>query len=174
VLACSAYAATAAFLAWGFQTPSLDRIWTLDHELKIGRTWNLTDEDLAILRNALRDYPGLAEALLNDTQIGIVSAHRERWVETPEVTVIRTKEAGQYAFVELDVQTPRDHLPLNVTVKGETWKHKLSVAEHGPVFVPLPKVSEPELFTIDFKGKELRADPSILRTRVSFHEEAPE
>jgi hypothetical protein len=40
------------------------------------------------------------------------------------------------------------------------------------VFVPLPPVTGPELFTIDFKGKELRADPSILRTRVSFHEEA--
>lgn len=173
VLVCAVYSCTAAFLAWGFQTPALDRIWTLDHELKIGKIWNLSDQDLEVLRSGLREYPGLAEALLSDTQIGIVSAHRERWVETPEVTVVRTADSGAFKFLELDVQTPKEHLPLRVTIRGESWKHKLSLDESGPVYVPLPPVTGPELFTIDFKGKELRADPSILRTRVSFHEEAP-
>jgi hypothetical protein len=94
VVVCSVYVCTATFFAWGFQTPPLDRIWTLDHELKIGKTWHLSSADLEVLRQGLRDYPGLAEALLNDTEIGIVSAHRERWVETPEVTVVRTAHAS--------------------------------------------------------------------------------
>jgi hypothetical protein len=75
--------------------------------------------------------------------------------------------------MKLDVETPDEHLPLRLTVRSETWKQKLQAEERGALYVPLPPKGEPELFTVDFKGKDLRADPSILRTRITFHEERP-
>jgi hypothetical protein len=171
VVVCAVYTATTSFIAWGFDTPDLDRIWTLDHELKIGETWKLDDDDFALLTRSLKRHPGLAEALLSDTQIGIVSAHRDGWVETPEVTVIRTAVSSHFRFMRLDVETPERHLPMRLTVRADGWKHKLQADRRGPLFVPLPPKTESEVFTVDFKGKDLRADPSILRTRITFHEE---
>ena len=171
VVVCTVYGATASFLAWGFETPDLDRIWTLDHELKIGEMYKLDDADFALLSRGLKRHPGLAEALLSDTQIGIISAHRDGWVETPEVTVVRTAKASRFRFMRLDVETPQKHLPMRLTVRANGWKHKLQADRQGPLFVPLPPTTESEVFSVDFKGKDLRADPSILRTRITFHEE---
>lgn len=172
VLVCAVYVGSAAFLGWGFRAPELDRIWTLDHELKIGRVWNLSNDDKSVLRRGLIDYPGLAEALLSDTAVGIVSAHRDGWVETPEVTVVRLPTASTRYVMELDIQTPAKHLPMRITVKGDSWKQKLEATAPGPLLVSLPAAPNPEFFTVDFKGKDLRADPSILRTRITFREEA--
>jgi hypothetical protein len=170
VITCLVYVGGAGFLAWGFQSPDLDRIWTLDHELKIGRVWNLTDDDLALLRRGLKDYSGLGEALLSEGSIGIVSAQRDGWVETPEVTVVRTPGASALDTMEFDIQTPAKHLPMRITVRGENWKQKLQADRQGPLSMTLPPLSKSEIFTVDFKGKDLRADPSILRTRISFRE----
>lgn len=161
-------------MAWGFQPPPLDRIANLDHELKTGEIWNLSEDDLQVLRDGLLDYPDLAAALLSDTEIGVISAHRDGWVETPEVTIVRTTKSDGVKFLELDLQTPNKYLPVKVTIRTDTWKQKLHFDHQGLQFIELPPPTQSELITLDFKGKELRADPSILRTRVAFLKEKPQ
>jgi hypothetical protein len=167
------YVSTTAFLAWGFTTPPLDRISVLDHQLKIGEVWELPEEDVELLQGALLQYKGLATALLSDAEVGVVSAQREGWIETPEVTIIRTNKSEEFKFIELDVQTPEKYLPIKVNARGASWKDKLHIDREGVYTLALPPTAQPELISLKLKGKDLRADPSVLGIRVSFRKEAP-
>lgn len=173
VCVCIAYVSTASFFAWGFSTPPLDRIWVLDKELKIGEKWKLSKQDERLFRRQLDLYPELAESLLSETQIGVISAQREGWIETPEVTILRTPQAGEFKYLVLNVQTPPEHLPLKVTIKGREWKEKLHVDRHERRTVELPPSDTSELIVLELDGKKLRADSSVLGVHVSFAKEQP-
>jgi hypothetical protein len=168
---CATYVLAAVFLAWGFTTPALDRVWTLHHELKIGKLGAPNGSDRKLVQSALHRHGELAHALLPEGEIGLVSAHNDGWIATPEATIVRTP-AARARVLRLDVETPRDLLPFTVDVRGEGWRKQAKVAQHGSYELDLPKApAEPELILVRLKGRDLRDDPSVLGVRISFAQE---
>lgn len=163
------YALSIAFFAWGLSTPPLDRVWQLHHELKIGRIYKLPKEDRTLLLDAMRRHPALAGALLDAGQVGIISAHRDGWIDTPHVTIIRTPRSPASQRLLLDVQTPPQYIPYEIEIDGSGWERELEVYARGPLSVELPPPPAfPELITVKIKGDELRADPSSIAVRLTF------
>ena len=163
------YALTIAFFAWGLSTPPLDWVWQLHHELKIGRVFKLSKEDRQLLTSAMQRHPSLAAAMLDSGQAGIISAHRDGWIDTPYVTLIRTPRSPASLRLLFNVQTPLVYIPYNIEIDGAGWERKVAIEERGQVVVELPPPpSEPELIIIKIKGDELRADPASIGVRLGF------
>ena len=162
------YGLSTAFLAWGMSTPPLDRVWQLHHELKIGKEKKLKKRDREILEAAMERYPDLASALLPGGQIGMISAHRDGWIDTPHVIIVRTPASDAQAVV-LEVQTPAQNIPFSVELAGSGWKRKVRVERRGRLEIPLPEPPEhAELLTLSLSGKGLKDDPSSIAVRVTF------
>jgi hypothetical protein len=169
---CGTYLAVGAFLSWGLSTPPLDRVWVMHHELKVGRRGAPKAADLRQLRDALERYPGLTTALLPEGEIGLISAHREGWVETPEATILRTDKATE-RVLRIEVGTPLDLLPFAIDVEGDTFEREVKAKDHGVLEVPLPPVEgHGEAIVVRLRGKKLRADPSVLNVRLTFADAA--
>jgi hypothetical protein len=163
------YLVSIAFFAWGLDTPPLDRVWQLHHELKIGRTYKLSKEDRSLLQSAMLRHPALAAALLDSGQAGIISANRDGWIDTPFVTIVRTPRSPAALKLVLDIQTPPQHIPYEIEIDGSGWERELNVEARGVMTVELPPPPQnPELITVKIKGDELRADPSSIGVRVTF------
>lgn len=168
-LVVATYALSVAFFAWGLSTPSLDRVWQLHHELKIGRIYKLSKDDRRLLIDSMRGHPSLASALLDAGQVGIISAHRDGWIDTPHVTIVRTPRSPAALRLLLDIQTPPQHIPYEIEIDGSGWEREIEVQARGPLAVELPPPpAVPELITLKVKGDELRADPSSIGVRVLF------
>jgi hypothetical protein len=168
-LMVSTYALTLAFFAWGLTTPRLDRVWQLHHQLKTGDVYALTRADRQLLISSLARHPALAEALLPAGHIGIISAQRDGWIDTPEVSILRTPRATLTQRILLEIQTPPEHLPYRMTLQGPGWQRELEVRERGTLVFPLPPpAGQPELLTLKLEGTGLRADSSSIGVRVTF------
>jgi len=163
------YSLTLGFFAWGLTTPPLDRVWQLHHQLKTGDVYALTRADRELLVSALARHPALAEALLSAGNIGIISAQRDGWIDTPEVTILRTPRALSTQRILLEIQTPPEHMPYRVTLTGPGWQRELEVGARGMLALDLPPpAGTPELLSLKLEGKGLRADPSSIAVRVTF------
>jgi hypothetical protein len=168
-LVVATYALTVAFFAWGLSTPPLDRVWQLHHELKIGRVYKLSKDDRQLLTAAMQRHPSLAAALLDSGQAGIISAHRDGWIDTPYVTLVRTPRSPASLRLTFDVQTPPQYIPYNIEIDGAGWERKLEVDARGALVAELPPPpAEPELIVIKIKGDELRADPASIGVRITL------
>ena len=163
------YSLSVAFFAWGLGTPPLDRIWQMHHELKTGRLYALERPDRELLSSALIRHPALGEALLPAGQIGIISANRDGWIDTPVVSMVRTPRAQSGQRLVLDVQTPPQHLPYRLRLEGPGWQEERQVQARGVLSLDLPPPpAQAELLTLTLEGTGLRADPSSLGVRVTF------
>ncbi len=163
------YGLTLSFFAWGLSAPPLDRVWQLHHELKIGQIYELTRKDRELLLAAMSRHPKLASALLTSGEIGIVSAHRDGWIDTSSVTIIRTPRSVGVTGLVLDIQTPPRHIPYDIELEGLGWAQKRRIEERGLLRIELPpSPALPELLTLKLIGRGLRADPSSLGVRVTF------
>jgi hypothetical protein len=163
------YVLTLAFFAWGLTTPALDRVWQLHHQLKTGELYALSRPDRELLVSALARHDALAEALLPAGQIGIISAQRDGWIDTPQVTIVRTPRATATQRIVLEIQTPPEHIPYHVTLEGPDWSRQVEVQARGTLAIDLPApTSMPELLSLKLEGAGLRADPSSLGVRVTF------
>ncbi len=168
VAVCIVHVLAISFFVWGFGTPPLDRVWTLHHLLKIGATEQLDPDDKALLQSAMTRHERLAENLIGDGQVGIISAHMDGWVETRWVTIIRTPEATERT-IELDVQTPKDVLPFSLKVYGNNWNKSIDITKQGFVEIAVPKPpGTPEIIELHFKGEGMESDPSVLGTKIRF------
>lgn len=171
VAVCVTYLLVLAFLIWGLVTPDLDRVWTLHHELKIGKLGAPDKSDRKLLGRALRGHAELAHALLPAGEIGLISAHSDGWLATPAATIIRTPKATERVIV-LDVETPRDLLPFKVDVHGHEWRKQIQVTQHQTYEIALPAPpGAPELIVVQLEGRGLRDDPSVLGVRITFARE---
>lgn len=156
------------FLVWGFSTPRLDRIWTLHHQLKIGDVSKLNDEDQTLLESTIVDHPTLARALISRGDVGVISANRDGWIETPFVTLVRTGDSKTHELW-LNVETSPEHLPFKVELESKTWKHVVEVTERKEYVVQLPPTSgKAEVIVANVKGKRFKNDPSILGIQIHF------
>ena len=98
-----------------------------------------------------------------------MSAHRDGWIDTPFVTIIRTPRSGAVTGLVLDIQTPPQHIPYDLVLQGLGWEQKRRIEERGLARIDLPPPgAQPELLTLKLVGRGLRADPSSLGVRVTF------
>ena len=173
VMVCVVYAAILGFFGWGLIQPDLDRVWSIHHLLKIGEMKKLKAEDRALLERSFARHAGLGEALLDNREAGLISAHRGGWIETPGPVALLTKKTKGTTTLVLDVQTPKDLIPYTISLRGAGWRQKVEVSKQGLISVPLPELKQQtEVLELRMKGKKFRSDPSVLGLRVSF-EEAP-
>lgn len=162
------HVAAVGFLVWGFSTPRLDRIWTLHHQLKIGDVSKLDNEAQTLLEGTLIDHPTLARALISRGDIGVISANRNGWIETPFVTLVRTGDSKTTELL-LNIETSPEHLPFKVELESKTWKHVVEVTERKEYVVQLPPPSgKAEVILGNVKGKRFKNDPSILGIQIHF------
>lgn len=160
--------AAAVFLIWGFATPRLDRVWQLHHELKIGDVAKLKSDDQTLLEGALRDYPTLAKALISRGDIGVISANRDGWIETPFITLVRTGDAKTGELL-LNIETSPEHLPFRIEFEGANWSQDVEITERKEYRVALPPASGvAEVISGNVKGKRFKNDPAILGIQVHF------
>ncbi|HET6337212.1 MAG TPA: hypothetical protein VFG30_28500 [Polyangiales bacterium] len=170
VTVCVVYLAVAAFFAWGLATPDLDRVWTLHHELKSGRVGAPSERDRAVLIRSMKRHPELAEALLRESEIGLISSNMEGWIATSEATIVRTKRATAQEL-QLDIASPDTLLPITVELQGEGWREQRELATRGVHALSLPAFKgASELIVLRLKGRAAHADPSVLGVRVLFGE----
>ena len=168
---CATYLLVVAFFVWGFSAPDLDRVWTLHHQLKIGKLKKLKAGDRTLLEDCMARHPQLARDLMDGDDIGIISAHSDGWIATPTATVLRTGKAGRYRALSLEIQTPRDLLPYDIEVRGRGWTEKLEVTEQGMQAIDLPDSPEaPEVIEVRMRGQSFEPDPSVLGVRLGFKE----
>ena len=171
IFVCMTYILVTVFFLWGFSSPDLDHVWRHHHELKIGKTGRLKKGERKSLRKAMKRHPRLAEALLQGQTIGIISAHTDGWISTPNATILRTPASKRFRTLSFDVQTPEDLLPLAITLRAKSWKKKFKFTTQGPQEVQLPEVSgSAEIITLRMKGRRFRKDRSMLGLRVQFKE----
>jgi hypothetical protein len=179
IIVCLTYAFTIAFFLWGFSTPDLDRVWTIHHELKIGKMQKLKGNDRRILQASMQRHPNLARALLKGQQIGIISENSLGWISTPTVTILRTSISENNLRLALDVQTPDDLIPFSIGLRiagfqGIVHTDKLAITEQGTYSFVLPQPGAgPEIIEIKLKDNKFEADPSMLGIRISFPESDP-
>lgn len=168
VLIVLVHCAAAAFLFWGFSTPRLDRVWTLQHQLKIGDVSKLKDDDRQLLERTLVDHSTLAKALIARGDIGVISANRDGWIETPFVTLVRTGDARTREIL-LNVETSPEHLPFKIEFEGKGWQQVLEIGERKEYRLELPPSSgAAEVIVANVKGKRFKNDPSILGIQIHF------
>jgi hypothetical protein len=171
VAVCATYLLVAAFFIWGFSTPDLDRVWTLHHELKIGKLMKLKAGDRALLEDCMARHPRLATDLMDGEEIGVISDHSDGWIATATATILRTGKTGGYRSLVIEIQTPRDLLPYDIEVRGRGWKEKLEVTEQGTQEIDLPDPPEtPEVIEVRMRGQSFEPDPSVLGVRIGFKE----
>jgi hypothetical protein len=168
---CVTYLLVTAFFVWGFSTPDLDWVWTLHHELKIGKLKKLKAGDRALLEDCMARHAELARDLMDGDDIGVISSHSDGWIATPTATVLRTEKAGRYRALDLEIQTPRDLLPYRIEIRGRGWTEKLEVTEQGILEIDLPDPPEiPEVIEVRMRGQSFEPDPSVLGVRLGFRE----
>jgi hypothetical protein len=160
--------AAVAVLGWGFSTPRLDRVWTLHHELKIGKISKPKADDRQLLQEAMAAHSTLAKALIPRGDIGLLSANREGWIEDPFATLVRTANAKTSAIL-INVETSPEHLPFSIEFDSGPWEYTLDVTERKEYRVELPPATDqPEVLTVEVKGKRFKADPAILGLQIHF------
>lgn len=165
------YGLVAVFFVWGFSTPPLDRVWSLAQGLKTGQIQRLKARDRATLSSSLVRYPALAGSLLDEREIGIISANNDGWIATPTATILRTPKSGGQRTLRLDVQTAVDLIPFEILVRGESFEKTVAVTGQGRLDIPLPEATtQPEIFEVRVRGKKFSADPSVLSLRLLFPE----
>jgi hypothetical protein len=163
--------AGAGMLYWGFSTPRLDKVWTLHHELKIGKVSKLKADDRQLLQETMVDHPTLGKALIARGDIGLVSANRDGWIEDPFATLVRTGNAKTSAIL-VNVETSPEHLPFSIEFDNGPWEYTLDVTERKDYRVELPPATnQPEVITLEVKGKRFKADPAILGLQIHFEGE---
>jgi hypothetical protein len=135
---CLVLAMAAAFFAWGLRTPPLERVWEIHHLMKIGKLERLDRVDRALLEEQLAAFPELGRDLLDGSEIGLISAHRDGWIAGTRATLLRTPNATAARFLDLDIQAPDEALPLAVVVNGPSWSATREMTGRGPLRVELP------------------------------------
>jgi hypothetical protein len=163
-----AYGSCFAFLAWGSAQPPLERVWELHHELRIGRTVQLAERDRRILTDALERHLRLGAALLPAGQIGILSAAHEGWLETPEVTLLRTPRARARRIV-LEVPADAPHFPERVSLMGTNFRRELTTPGPGSFTFDLPPPGPTaEILQLKLAGAGFTAQRAPLGLRLRF------
>lgn len=163
------YAFAAAFFAWGFTTPDLDRVWFLHHELKTGEVYDIKKRDKKMLLRAMARHKELARALLPSGEIGIISENSEGWIATPIVTILRTPESRTTRNIRFDIRTSKALLPYTIKIQGTAFSRKLEVKRQGYYDVQLRDVPlKPEIITVRLEDRDFLADPSVLGIRIQF------
>ncbi len=169
VAVCLTYVLVAAFFTWGFSAPALDRFWTLQQMLKIGKERKLSAAERELLEGCLARCPQLAIDMLDGREMGMVSANRDGWMAAPTAVLLRTSGSRAVRQLLLDVQTPNDLIPYHMVILGRGWKKRLQVTGQELLRVELPPPpDEPELIEVRLRGRSFEPDPSQLGVRIGF------
>ncbi len=152
-----------AFVAWGAATPPLDRVARLEREVALGRG-PLTAGERRVIEEAFCRHPEIAADWVDGAPRGLVSAHRDGWIEADHAYVV-DRRPEQASAIVVEVAGRRE-----VEVAIEAREAKLSsVARPGaPLrFTPPPSAGCPRLIEV-----RLRDPKRSPRVRVTL-EEAP-
>jgi hypothetical protein len=172
MLLCLTYAGLVGLLAWGFATPDLDRVWTLYHELRIGRRPPLSHNDWQLLRRTVEEQPDLARALIDDRRVGLLSAHRGGWLIGSRAVLLR--RPGASPSIDLDVQLRPAELPVTAEIEGRGWKREQELTRKGRFTVVLPSTPErPELIRLRLRGATLAQSREVAAVRLILEDDRP-
>jgi len=143
------HCAAAALVAWGMQTPPLDRAWTIEHELKAGMRFELKDEERSFLAGTFEASPGLASGMLDGREVGILTTHRDGWNSQGHAVVARV--GGPAMRVGLEVEAVPDDYPIRVRLSGSVWSETRTVESNGVSWIQIP-ASAADVIDVEIAG----------------------
>lgn len=165
----SVHLGLAAYLLWGFAEPPLERVWELHHALKIGQLGRLERQDAELLRAAMVRHPSLAESLLGEGQLGLVSAHSRGWLETPDATALRTARAHDPCSMEVEARMPSEAFPVTIDVVSREWRARVVLQEPGTNTLSLPEGhGAAEVISLHTSTHAPHDDGETLGVRLGF------
>lgn len=168
VLLCLLLGLCAAFFAWGWRTPDLDRVLQMQLEMRLGERDRLDKDERQLLQETMWDYPALANNMLDDARYGLVSAHIDGVVDLGYAYAVR--QDGDTPGL-LAVESPTGQ---KLKLELRTAEAKLSGTANGnkgPLVWALPEGPYPQLIEVrlleeDEKNKKRRkARPLRIRWR---------
>lgn len=155
VLVVLVHVSLVAFLIWGFVQPPLDRVWELSHALKIGEFGTLRPRDRELLRATLERHPRLADSLLSQGTIGILSANDRGWLEAPEATLLVSANALPPCRMRVATRPGEPGFPIRVELSGTGWRQQLVLpdAERAEVTFPSAR-AKADIIEVRFSVKD--------------------
>lgn len=138
VLVVLVHVSLVAFLVWGFAQPPLDRVWELSHALKIGEFDTLRPRDRELLRETLERHPRLADSLISEGTIGILSENDQGWLEMPRATVLVSAKAHEPCSMQVATRPGEPRFPIRVELSGTGWQRQLILPDAKNAEFTLP------------------------------------
>jgi hypothetical protein len=161
----ASYGLLAAFLAWGFTTPELDRAWRVIQHTREPDFAGLRASELQTLSAALRRHPGLARALAERSPAGFVEPSPDGCSCLPVSHLVLQPTPGQSLRVQLASRGDRAAFPLTVRLRGADLDRTLRFDAPAQMdFVLAPnQPPAPALLTVT---RHTAGDPTALRCPV--------
>ena len=153
-----------SFIAWGIQTPDLDVIWRLSHELKLGRRPPLTHREREILQAGLIRFPALANELRHGSS-ALISRNEDGWVTTSYAYLIRESPAA-LARVEVTPGAAQGSIRICANLGQAS---QCAQATPGRPFSWTPPASEPYPQLIELRIGKSEGESRAAHVEVKGH-----
>jgi hypothetical protein len=114
----ASYGLLAAFLAWGFSTPELDRVWRILQPTGESGFTRLGPSQLQTLSAALRRHPKLAGALTERSPVGFVEPSPGGCTRMPVSHLVLQPAPGQSLRIDVVSRGDSGAFPLTVSLGG--------------------------------------------------------
>lgn len=107
------------FFAWGLSTPPLEQVWQMQTELALGVRKPLSPSERRLFAAALLEHPELADGMLGDRLVGIISMNHDGLIESGcAFLVARKPEERQTVQIIATHIQGGDPVPIEVTSPG--------------------------------------------------------
>jgi hypothetical protein len=135
----SSYGVLAAFLAWGFATPQLDRATRIIQRMRESGFAGLRPTELETLSTALRRHPGLADALAERSPVGFIEPTSDGYSSLAVSHVLVRPVPGTALRIIVSCRGESGAFPLTLSFLGEGIAHTVRCDRPGQADFLLPQ-----------------------------------
>lgn len=159
----SSYGLLAAFLAWGFATPELDRTWRVLQRLREADFVGLEPDEVETLSAALRRHPALSEALAERSPVGWIEPSLDGYTSSPVSHVLVRPTPGASLRIDVTCRGDSSAFPVTVELQGEGLDRTLRFDQPGQTDFLLPpgKPAVPTVATVRLTAARGASKPQL-------------
>jgi hypothetical protein len=158
----ASYALLVGFLAWGFATPELDRVWRTVQRMREPGFTLLRPSELQTLSDALRRHPTLALALAQRSPVGFIEPSPDGCTSAPVSHLLVQPAPGSPLRIEASARGASARFPLTVALRGEGIARTLrfDAPAHTDLVLPPDEPPVPTLVTVTVTAARAPTAPS--------------